>query len=224
MPYERTIVCLANSYKHGGRCVAGLKVENGIVSNKWLRPVSDRENEELSPAEMTFGDGSELELLDLVDTSLIRKAPRGHQTENRLIDASVRWIRRGRLKWDDLDSAVEPTEAGLWIDGFHSRYGINDYVPESKLGKIDSSLILAEAWNFRVFVRRGGPYNHAKVRGDFKLDGRPYSLAVTDPRALNVYQRYADGEYEIGTVRLCVSLPHPFNGSCYKLIAGIIKP
>lgn len=47
---DKYILCLANSYKHGGRCIAGIEVtiNNGtytIVRDangvpKWLRPIS----------------------------------------------------------------------------------------------------------------------------------------------------------------------------------------
>ena len=47
---EKYFVCLANSYKHGGRCIAGVEVEwihehwrivrNEYGCPKWIRPLS----------------------------------------------------------------------------------------------------------------------------------------------------------------------------------------
>ena len=47
---DKLILCLANSYKHGGRCIAGIEVslqEGQLSINKssygipiWIRPVS----------------------------------------------------------------------------------------------------------------------------------------------------------------------------------------
>ncbi|WP_375233212.1 dual OB domain-containing protein [Pseudomonas syringae] len=39
MPHTLDMVCLANSWKHGGRCIAG-KIYGGDRSGEWIRPVS----------------------------------------------------------------------------------------------------------------------------------------------------------------------------------------
>ena len=49
MPTKR-IVCLANSRKLSGRCVAG-RVFDGHEVGEWVRPVSARQNEEVSEYE-----------------------------------------------------------------------------------------------------------------------------------------------------------------------------
>jgi hypothetical protein len=41
-----TFICLANSRKKSGRCLAGKAIYNGTYS-KWIRPISTREHEEL---------------------------------------------------------------------------------------------------------------------------------------------------------------------------------
>jgi hypothetical protein len=54
VPYKKTIVCLANSIKDNGRCIAGREV----LANRyggWIRPVSDRATAELSLAEYGIG-------------------------------------------------------------------------------------------------------------------------------------------------------------------------
>ena len=47
MSVVKRIVCLANSHKLTGRCVAGKELRDGR-SVTWIQPVSARENEEVS--------------------------------------------------------------------------------------------------------------------------------------------------------------------------------
>ena len=57
MTIVKRVVCLANSRKLSGRCVAGKE----LVSDRplrWLRPVSNREHEEVSEYERQYEDGS----------------------------------------------------------------------------------------------------------------------------------------------------------------------
>jgi len=93
--YVKKIVCLANSMKKGGNCIAGREVlENGYGG--WIRPVSARPSAELSFAEYKYETGGYCQLLDIADIPLSRAEPRGHQTENHVIDAACRWTRAGR--------------------------------------------------------------------------------------------------------------------------------
>lgn len=85
----KRMVCLANSRKRlAGRCVAGRVLENGQPTG-WIRPVSNREHEEVSECERQYQDGSEPRLLDVIDVPLIESKPKGYQTENWLLDPGV---------------------------------------------------------------------------------------------------------------------------------------
>ncbi len=63
-----------------------------------------------------------------------------------------------------------------------------------------------------------------KIRAHFTCGGRRYILAVTDPVIEEHYRAKKNGEYPIKKARLCVSLGGPYEGYCYKLVAGIITP
>ena len=70
------IVCLANSRKLSGRCVAG-KLLDG--SGQWVRPVSAREHEEVSLDERRYDNGEDPLLRDVVNLCVLEN--RGHAYE-----------------------------------------------------------------------------------------------------------------------------------------------
>ena len=62
MPMFKRIVCLAISRKTGGLCVAGKELINGQPAG-WIRPISDRKDEEVSIEECRYENGEHPELL-----------------------------------------------------------------------------------------------------------------------------------------------------------------
>src|SRR5690349_10522146 len=98
MSVTKTIVCLANSRKLSGRCLAGKEVD-GKAFGAWVRPVSARSTEEVSERERAYEDGSDPQVLDLIDVPLIEPKPKTFQSENWLLDPDEYWVRRGSLSY-----------------------------------------------------------------------------------------------------------------------------
>jgi hypothetical protein len=67
------IVCLANSRKHGGRCVAGLRA-NGV----WVRPVSNYQDGTLYNQHYTLDSGAPIAVLDVVRMDVGQSRPVAH--------------------------------------------------------------------------------------------------------------------------------------------------
>ena len=61
-----------------------------------------------------------------------------------------------------------------------------------------------------------------RVRASFHFSGIDYSLWVTDSAIEATYLAHNEGLYTLGECYLNISLEHPFNGYCYKLVTGIM--
>ena len=124
----KTIVCLANSRKAGGRCVAGFNLLNGSRQGDWIRPISDRLKGELSRREQAYDDNNEPALLDVIDIPLKAAKPSAYQRENWVIEPGIRWHKSGHYDRKYLRT-LAVKKGPLWINGSSSRDGENDYVP-----------------------------------------------------------------------------------------------
>ena len=220
----KRIVCLANSRKLNGRCVAGIEITDGQRLG-WIRPVSTREHQEVSEYERQYGNGADPRVLDIMDVPLLKAQPHEYQQENWLLDPGQYWVKTGAAAWDDLGRLVDPL-GPLWIDGHHTYYGRNNKIPVTQARTLRNSLRLI-AVNFVMVdvFSPGEAFGNPKrrVQGHFRHHGAEYRLWITDPQYEREYLAKPNGHYEIGESFLTVSLGEPFNDACYKLIAAIVE-
>ncbi|MDE2787273.1 MAG: hypothetical protein OXL37_11470 [Chloroflexota bacterium] len=221
----KRIVCLANSRKMAGRCVAGKEISEDGHPGNWIRPVSNREIESISERERCYADGNDPELLDIIEVPLLSAKPKDYQQENWLLDPSRQWRKVGRLSWDDLPSLADP-ETPLWTNGFTSRGGKNDQVPVDVAAGHDTSLRLIRVEDLTVIVSEPSrpSANFSILRGRFTHCNETYCFRITDPVSENGSINLPYAEYPVGERYLTVSLGEPFEGHAYKLIAAIIRP
>ena len=219
----KRIVCLANSRKINGRCVAGREWRAGRAG-PWVRPVSDRAGQEVSEYERQYEDGSDPRVLDIVDVPVLEPRPHEYQTENWLLDAERYWEKAGRLSPLDLAALRDPA-GPLWVDGHSTYNGRNDKIPLEVAGSVTGSLRLLHVDVLQLVVSRPGEAfgnNKRRVQGRFKHAGREYRLWVTDPGFERNYLAKLDGAYTLGACHLTISLGEPYGDACYKLIAAIV--
>jgi len=224
MSYIKRIVCLANSYKTGGLCIAGREI-TAAGYGTWVRPVSSRPHEELTYLEYRYADGSSPRLLDIVEVGLLRPMPHEHQCENHLIDAKQRWVKCGELPFAELQHLLEHPDS-LWTNSDRTASGVMNCVSHEEAARHASSLYLVEAQNFAVWVSRGSQGNKS-FYGMFLLDGHLYKLSITDPLIREQFESYSLGKYRLpghSEAILCVSLTKPYEGDgrCHKLIASVM--
>ncbi len=224
MTTTKRIVCLANSRKMSGRCVAGVEFKADKPGG-WIRPVSAREYQEVSEYERQYENGSDPRLLDIIDIPLLEHRPIDYQQENWMLDPEYYWVKVGALNWDGLHEIAD-RGGTLWRNGSHTYNGTNDRIPIDQAASETSSLKLVhvDGLKLRVFSP-GQDFGDSKrrVQVRFRFAGIEYELWVTDPRIQLKYLAKENGDYQLGECYLTISLGEPFKDYCYKLVAAVLE-
>ncbi len=224
MPYVE-MVCLANSRKLNGRCVAGLKTDG----QGWLRPVSDTVDGTLSQNDYALDGGGETEVLHVVRVPVLRPRPEPHQPENCVIDTSQWWKYSGLANKGFASLLAAHLSTSPYLFGSAS-----DRIPFSQLQRSPASESLALIAPGDLEWSTGtNPFDgRHRTRALFVYRSTFYNLVVTDPvwekRLIDI--GYGSGRYESdlakdGRILLTISLGEPFrwDGCCYKLVAGVVE-
>ena len=221
----KRIVCLANSRKLGGRCVAGKVIADHQISG-WLRPVSALPTGELSSRQCQYENGDDPQPLDVIDVPLACPVPHAFQTENWEVASNERWVKIGRLKWQCLRKGADSPRS-LWINNSSTRHGCHDRVTSQDAGSLDCSLYLIPVPRLSLTVISpsvdfGDP--ERRVQAAFRYRGTNYALWVTDPIVeAQLIKPKGPNKEDIGECYLTISLGEEFLGFHYKLVAAIIR-
>lgn len=221
MPFVE-MICLANSRKHGGHCVAGLRADGG----GWIRPVSSAPDGTLRPGDYCMAGGEHLHVLDHVRLFVRSPRPEPHQPENWLV---------GNRPWELLRRPAArallnllPARVAAGPDLFGDCRRSMDCA-QLACRPACASLCLVRpidlAWRVAAGVSGG-----KQARACFRLARVEYDLPLTDfevaPRLfrlpLGSYNRSAAGILSTDDVLLTISLTEPFAGRCYKLVAAVV--
>ncbi|MFH1581570.1 MAG: hypothetical protein ABIC39_05795 [Pseudomonadota bacterium] len=221
MEYKE-IICLANSIKINGRCIAG----KDTTDHDWIRPVSESYTGELSKEQIIDADGKEPDLLDILRIPIKSRSPKYYQPENATV-GSEKWQKKGRFREEDLDGICDKTPL-LWDNSHPDNNRIS-------LGHIKSchsmsSLLLVRV--NQISIARANYQEKKKYRASFNYEGIEYDLPVTDPKIRKEFENAPPGKYPLKARKffLCISLTEPFQNldsseeaCCYKLVASIIR-
>lgn len=214
------LLCLANSRKHNGKCVAGKLLVDGQPT-KWIRPVGTGQAGEVDESFVQFPGFQRLEVLDVFSIELLSHKPDGHQVENYAFDPNKNWTYLKKVPKSVIDNVIE-NPASLWLNGYHSTNGSNDFVPENELVYVGNSLYLIRP-NCCIIRKILISSNKLQIRFNFYYKNIKYDLVVTDPVVESCYRDANLGDYPVDNVSaICVSLGEVFNRSAYKLVASII--
>jgi len=217
------IVCLANSYKHDHRCVAGIS----LVTKKWVRLVGRQVPGCLTVKETSYPDGRQASLLDVFEVELGQACGSNCHPEDVFITAKPwRPVRRFDEPADFLFLKAYLCKGPWMLDGCSDRI----YGRKIEVKPVEKSLELIRPEDPWWWIRE--EHGKRKNRALFRLGhvGRVrYDLAVTDPVWLDQMKLLPVGIHshellcggKLGKPLFTVSLSEPFEGFHYKLVAGV---
>ena len=223
MGFDR-IVCLANSYKHDHRCVAGIS----LVTKQWVRLVGRKVPGCLTLKETCYPDGKETALLDVFEVELGEKCGSNCHPEDVYV-TEKHWhpVRRFDEPRDAKFLAAYASKGPAFLQG----YGDRVYGRKIEGTPVDKSLELIHPENLWWWIREetGKRKNRAIFRAGSVVRAC-YDLAVTDPVWLEKLHSLAVGIYPHAhffngkppKTLLTLSLSEPFEGFHYKLVAGVV--
>jgi hypothetical protein len=224
MGIER-ILCLANSYKHDHRCVAGIS----LVSKQWVRLVGHQVPGCLTLKESSYPDGKEAALLDVFEAELGEKCGSNCHPEDMHVTGKP-WqpVRRFDEPRDAKFLATYVSKGPSILQG----YGDRVYGRKIEGTPVEKSLELIHPENLWWWIREenGKRKNRAIFRAG-NVIRTCYDLAVTDPVWLERLRALPAGIYphthffggKLPKTYLTISLSEPFEGFHYKLVAGVIN-
>ena len=209
-------VCLANSFKLHGRCVAGIVLDNKnkpVINNlgpKWIRPISASEHGEIPTHHV-----SHIKLLDIVEINDVTNVGKGHQSENVLYNEnSIQIV--GAYPKSELKDLCENERPNI----FGNR---GKAVAEDAIYRLHHSLMMIES-NKHEFIRVPSERNPDKLqtRLRFFYKNQQYDLAITDPVFLENYEKDPEAFSNANDIFVTLSLAINLNDWYHKLVAGII--
>ena len=208
------LLVLANSYKLGNRCVAGIDLDTG----KWVRPVSQSPGgaiPEHKTAVSKSGRFVPVLPLDVVEFEVGRSRATPHHPED--VELLGAFTLVGNMTIAELRAKFPEVvqEEGPIFGNYSDRISGSEML----LRKEHQSLLLVHVskfWFHHKLNIKGKDQN----RGSWGYQKEQVDLAITDPGFEQVRKSITDGVIDGALVT--VSVGENFNGFHYKLIAAVL--
>ena len=217
------ILCVANSYKHDHRCVAGIS----LITKQWVRLIGRQVQGCLTVREASYPDGKETAPLDVFEAELGEKCgSRSHPEDVYVTGKPWHLVRRFYAPSDSPFLAVYVNKEPVVLQGYCDRVPTSTF--EKTPAKCSLGVVHPEDLWWWIREEKGKRRNRAIFRlGNV---GRVrYDLAVTDPIWLAQLNLLPAGIYphlfisgKPFNTLLTVSLSEPFDGFHYKLVAAVL--
>jgi len=206
-------VCLANSLKEGGRCIAGIELDEQHQPvffqerPKWIRPVWTTEHGEI-PLHMAIA----FDTLDILEMNVTGSKADGYQSENVSFESPLRKV--GTFDVKGLEAFCDDR---INLFGNHGKA-----IAIDKIGALDHSLVLLGVNHLHVENRISeNRRNKPQIRACFEHHGTMYDLPLTDPIFREKIIENPDELAHRERIYLCVSIGIAWEGWHYKLVAGV---
>lgn len=214
------IICLANSWKRGERCIAGININ----TKKWVRPVCSLYPQDgRVPKEIRLIRRREPTLLDILDIPLEKDGPDfGFESENITI-APGKWRRVGE---------IQPSNLLKYCHNFdYILHNDKKYVTVAFLKSLSfwERRTLELVYTTKLSIQGIPKGEGMRWRGSFVTDSglQLTDISITDPVFV---QKLSYGYRPQHPCLVIVSLSMPYNfedleqeNPCWKLIAGVIE-
>lgn len=210
------VLCLANSRKLGGKCVAGID----LATKKWIRPVNAGGGA-LSGSDIRFSDSLIPKPLDIVKIPILRPEPLYYQPENWVINHEYYWSKIGNA---DISNLKEYLDDDRYI--LFNEYDALDADVISRK-PINKSLVLIRV-NPVIFRKTFNTSGRPQIRAIFNYKDNNYNLVVTDTEWESIFLK-RDGQYwDMGDYPFerdfyfIIGLGEVFRRYHYKLVVTVI--
>ncbi len=211
------IVCFSNSFKEGGRCLAGIQIDENlhIVKQnnrpKWIRPVCNTPHEEV-PVHLV-NNINYYDVIEFINDPNYERTD--YQSENALIQGnSIHIIQR--VSVNNMNALCDNDNYSL-IFGNRGKA-----VHPDAIERLNYSLMMISVETFEVVERNYQDQIYPQIRLAFQYNGNNYNLPITDPVFLHQYQLKPNLLENIAQIYLVLSLGIEFEGWYSKLIATIL--
>lgn len=214
---KKTIICLANSKKYHGKCLAGIEVKvdpdklvlekNKLGQHKWIRPISDLEFGQL-PLEET----QNIRILDVLEIDCRNECPNGAHCENIFYTGLVKKVRTLGNTSKNLNVLCDKEHDLIFED-------IERFVTPDMFNNADYSLMLIKPENPHFFL--SGDNESLRVRFNYKDNS--YNLPVTDSVFICKINCINIDNYNHRDYYFSLSLGTKYRDVHWKLVAGVIE-
>lgn len=216
---DKLFICLANSYKRGGRYIAGIEVRFdatghwGIVRDergnpRWLRPVS-----KLLYGEIPKEEALDFNLLTIIRVVDVAPCPICAHSEN---------VYYSRLESTHLQVKLSPVVLDRLINRCHNDifYGKGKAIHPTDYAHGDYSLMFIQPENATTYVDtdRETP----QFRMEFDYHDVHYDFPITDPVFIDFLRDDPEQLGDLPHVFLTLSLGLEYEGWHQKLVAGVL--
>lgn len=218
---DKHFICLANSYKRGGRCVAGVEVtidreeqwkvvKNEDGSPKWIRPIDS--NTEYG--EVPEDEARHIPMLSVVKLIDVEPCPHLSHSEDVFY---YQMIAIGSI-------ISSPEILQIFSDSVHPEifYTTELAISPETYAQGNYSLMMIHPDSFQF--QEDPTKERAKYRIKFDYNEALYDFSVTDP---SFYEMISSGQNVIDKLKdiyLTLSIGLVYEGRHHKLVAGVIIP
>jgi hypothetical protein len=211
------IICLANSKKHGERCIAGIDIDTG----RWIRPIytnSTNPKDGRIPRKIRLINGEEAKLLDVIDIPLDETGEDfGFESENLNILPG---------QWKKLRE-VSPSKLFEFLDNKSILHNCKKFIEVTFLQSLPFEQRKTIQLVYTQKLRITGSNDNWKGSIENDVSCKLNEACITDPELIN---KLNSGYIPHNSCLVTVSLSMPWcppdwegDPPCWKLIAGVIE-